>query len=731
MSRGRDHARRAMLLPLMCSLLLPLVMLATCMATAPQDQPAPASVAHLLDRIAFRNSGTTRKSDRYTWELIEPTGNQHFYYLEPQNVTTVHGLWGIWGETTKANSGRHYKFLLPPGPPPAPATCKTLSTTPNHDIPGHDAGEVQHRSDGSYVRAPADCEELCCASAPGCDGFVYTPTTPVVMGGCANASQPCCYLKAGAVGAPQIPCAPGGNKSYTGCIAVTLQTSRDAAAHYTGTAPPSGIRSAVPLGGISCGSVELRGDGSFSEWTIMNQSPAGAAKVAAYPDALFALRLCGSGGCAARLLQTHPIGDAAACAAAGDCPLAIDALTYSGSHPVSRLQPVDAGLRAAAPQINATLFAYSSLVAANMTASARPAAAFTLLLRNTGETAGNATFMLNMPLQIETDQIRPGGTPIGNASNTANSSVCAAACHSTPACVSWNFERSTNSCQLQQTGPLNRYMEGFDSGVKGSWSSDPDGRCIVLRRPGAMPFSGEVALCAASPSSAAVEQSVQLRPHSDVAGLLRDFSRAADLALLPDSGQQQHGAIQVSATVGARVTTAITITMGWRFPHLDWFSYDCKGANNCYTAIADKPNNAWEYGNQYAEIWSSARQAAFDSADETALQQTLVDIHAVHSIFMDSTLPDWLQDHLVNSISHARDSYWFRDCPACSGQGCGVQPCVRSKDPRVSGILWRQFEANDCPDLGAAQSRMQSSPTVPCHLHSALHECLCWTNPFE
>ena len=70
-----------------------------------QDQPAPASVAHLLDRmIAFRNSGTTRKSDRYTWELSEPTGDQHFYYLEPQNVTTAHGLWGIWGETTKANS---------------------------------------------------------------------------------------------------------------------------------------------------------------------------------------------------------------------------------------------------------------------------------------------------------------------------------------------------------------------------------------------------------------------------------------------------------------------------------------------------------------------------------------------------------------------------------------------------------------------------------------------------
>lgn len=43
--------------------------------------------------------------------------------------------------------------------------------------------------------------------------------------------------------------------------------------------PPSGMRSAVPLGGVSCGAVELRGDGSMHEWTIMNQSPGGSAKV--------------------------------------------------------------------------------------------------------------------------------------------------------------------------------------------------------------------------------------------------------------------------------------------------------------------------------------------------------------------------------------------------------------------------------------------------------------------
>lgn len=34
------------------------------------------------------------------------------------------------------------------------------------------------------------------------------------------------------------------------------------------TDPPSGMRSAVPLGGISCGAVELRGDGSLAEVSV-------------------------------------------------------------------------------------------------------------------------------------------------------------------------------------------------------------------------------------------------------------------------------------------------------------------------------------------------------------------------------------------------------------------------------------------------------------------------------
>ncbi len=40
---------------------------------------------------------------------------------------------------------------------------------------------------------------------------------------------------------------------------------------------PSGLRhSGIPLGGLGTGSVELRSDGYFHEWQIMNNAPWGA-----------------------------------------------------------------------------------------------------------------------------------------------------------------------------------------------------------------------------------------------------------------------------------------------------------------------------------------------------------------------------------------------------------------------------------------------------------------------
>lgn len=71
--------------------------------------------------------------------------------------------------------------------------------------------------------------------------------------------QPCCYLKN----------EMNSGRPYTGLNAYKVKS-----VHST-KVPPMGMRSAIPLGGVATGNIELRADGTFHEWTIANQNPAG------------------------------------------------------------------------------------------------------------------------------------------------------------------------------------------------------------------------------------------------------------------------------------------------------------------------------------------------------------------------------------------------------------------------------------------------------------------------
>lgn len=102
------------------------------------------------------------------------------------------------------------------------------------------------------------------------------------------------------------------------------------------------MRSAVPLGGLGAGALELRADGTFHEVTIQNGSPAGAAKFGTLQDALLGVRA----GDVALSLRTSPPPYAPG----------VDQLAYSGAYPVSRL-----GVASAALPISVTLYAYSKL----------------------------------------------------------------------------------------------------------------------------------------------------------------------------------------------------------------------------------------------------------------------------------------------------------------------------------------------------------------------------------
>ena len=632
-----------------------------------------AALVDALHRVVFRNSGLTLRSHEYDWEVVTPVSGKRGY-LELENVSRVQGSWG--------GSPVPQRFLRAPARDTAACTAAANST--GFDIPGHDLSTVQ-----SGISDSRDCARVCCATAR-CDGFVFLPAAPSKNGAC-DANLPCCFLKVGAATTRPV------RSSQHGIIAVNMHSSSPAA---RGSVPPSGIRSSVPLGGISTGSTELRGDGSFAEWTIQNQSPAGAAKVAIYPHALLALRLCGQRKCAARLLQTHPKGAAAGLPALP----AIDALAYSGTFPVSRLQPIDSELDNAAPGLNATLFAFSSMVAGDVSASARPSIAFVATLRNTGHDHANASLMINMPLQTDVDHARPG-VALGPATQMPDSQSCAQQCQKNDACQSWNFRGK--SCQLQSSVGLNRYTRGTDSGVRGHWAVDADGRCVTLTRPGDAPTSGHVSLCASSGAGA------HARAHSRLDSVLTSFGTGATLG--PSDAAGQEGAVMLSVAVPPRSNRSISLTMGWRFPNRDWYNYDCDGqpgwsATTCGGRAAEEATESsggqsYAYINRYAELYPSARGAAWaSSADNITTAQHLLStvdsIEAVHSVFTHSSLPEWLQDHLLNSVSHVRDAYIF------SNTSCPL--CTRSADPRVSSLLWRQFEAFDCTDLDSIHNDGES-----------------------
>jgi len=153
--------------------------------------------------------------------------------------------------------------------------------------------------------------------------------------------------------------------------------------------PPMGLRSAIPLGGLGTGSVELRADGSFHDWLVENGGPGlnEYGKIALKEEMLLGLRVNG----VSKVLSTH---------APNGLP-SVAGLRYSGAFPVSRLEVDDEAL-----PVDATLYAYSSFEPWDARASAVPSITFSLLLHNPSPSPANASFAMLLPLLQEKDQSR-------------------------------------------------------------------------------------------------------------------------------------------------------------------------------------------------------------------------------------------------------------------------------------------------------------------------------------
>ena len=209
----------------------------------------------------------------------------------------------------------HNRTVLPDPNASAP-TCTTGEIAAGYDRHGADIGAVPASS-------AIACAVACC-KLQGCAAYVFAPLAPAKFGACVP-GQPCCYPKDAAV-APSKSRLPG---IVTGTVAQNSPSPPPAPL----IPPPTGMRSAVPLGGIGAGSFELRGDGTFTQFTIWNNFPAAAPKFGAFPHALFGLRVAG---------EAHPFPRAMALQTSPPAGIAgVDSLRYSGAYPVSRLSPTD------------------------------------------------------------------------------------------------------------------------------------------------------------------------------------------------------------------------------------------------------------------------------------------------------------------------------------------------------------------------------------------------------
>ena len=588
-------------------LLAALVARQACAAAAAPSPP-------LFDALAasrFLNLGVVNATSSFAYLPIAAQ------YLESENVSCAGCSWGAGGIS--------YLYDVTNSPPPN-ASCSPLGPpAPNTDRPGGDLRTIVQAADDASLCAASCCDEVSCGA------WAYASSAPAPFLSCA-AGDHCCYLKSGAP-------APS---PLTGLVSGLVNRSGVSGA----VTPPVGMRSSVPLGGLGAGAIELRADGTFHECTIINQSPAGAAKFGVVADMMLGVRVDSD----ARLVRTHP--PAWAPAGAG-----VAQISYSGSYPLSRLSIADPRLG------RADVFAYSALVPGDPAASAYPAISFTLSATNEGAAAANVSWMLSVPFGGVNDCSRASKSSAGS-STVASYGACLAACDAaasaSPACASWTWTAATGLCELNADVPHSVFSAGRFCGVQGTWSSS--GRSLTLTTSPAGgaggPANGDVTLAPVLPAGASASFGVG----DDPAALFADFSATGGF-----SGAQSfvgtaaaHGAAAVSVVLAPGESVALTIVFAWFFP--------------------DRDHMGEKIGNFYSNLWPSSAAVAAELATDAKQLSVVQALNAHQAVVAGSSLPEWIADNAINHMSHFRGFIWTRD-----------------------GRM-REFEANDCPDVDSASA---------------------------
>jgi non-lysosomal glucosylceramidase len=570
------------------------------------------TIYELLDSLKFSNEGLISSSDMYGYQ------HEHVMYTEPENITQEKHSWIEGG-------ARPYLYQIDPT---EPEECDANPFQNGTDLPGGDFLTVM-------LHAPADpsnCTTLCCAQF-SCNAWSYAASAPSDFMNCTK-GQPCCYLK---TYAPD---------SHPNPSIISATMNRTSPYHH----PPSGLRSSVPLGGVTTGSIELRGDGTFHDWTVESQSPAGGVKYGVVGDALLGIRLKNlkTNESDARLIRTHPNHDLKG----------INTIKYHGSYPVSKFELIDNQLMA-----NLDLYAYSILKPGDLNRSLTPAIIFSLNIENSNNYPISIDFMYNVPLSTQIDQIRLSKN-ITQQIASDSYIQCLSLCNQNIQCASWNwqFVDNNSTCILYSDVGNNVFSSGHVSGIRGQWTYDKTGP-LVLDRPGIMPANGQYVLWPFLSSDKTMTAVVD----NDIKNILSNFSvNGGWFRQTEINGFGANGAVSISTTLQPGEKKTLSILFGWYFPHHNWLDLPL---DNFYSLLF---NNVTNVG-----------QSIGVDKDDTQLQIIIKDILTLHNLYFNSSLPDYLIDSLINSVSHMRSAMYFTNGD------------------------WRQWEANDCNDVDSVHNDHQ------------------------
>ena len=140
---------------------------------------------------------------------------------------------------------------------------------------------------------------------------------------------------------------------------------------------------------------------------------------------------------------------------------------------------------------------------------------------------------------------------------------------------------------------------------------------------------------------------------------------------LPAAARGSMGAVALQMAVPARATRTLSLSLSWIFPNRDF--------------------NHYRVGHAYSSVHSSSAEAA--GAAIASLPDMVNSTAAWHSSFFNSSLPPFLADTLVNTLSTWRTGMYFAN-----------------KD-------WRQWETYDCVDTDPVEcDASRSLPLVIMYL---------------